>query len=412
MTTLTRRLPALLTLGLFAAACGGTSGGTSGKPALQVGLISPLSGQYAPIGADLKAAVTSEADLINKSGGVMGRQIKVQVVDSASAPEQGVLAAKQLISQNPPPDVMIPDTLSAIAQAAFPITTSNGILTFDSCTAPACSDGKSFPLQFQVALPAAQQVRAVVSGIAQVLKGQTIKVGLMNSNDATGKAAVAAFPAEFAKYPEMSVVGQQLFTVGSSDMTVQLSKLKDAGATVVEYQGGGANDFATFIKGIAALNWSVTVMGSTQAISSQFGAIDAPAAVLARVYVVTLRIGMRSGDAASSVTDPFVKAVAETDPTPSNWLPIVMAHDMLIWWKWAVEKAGTTDARKVAAVLEGVGALPASALPKGLLGLASTGWSASDHSSTNADFSTSFALVQPSKQIDGTFRGAPLTLGK
>jgi branched-chain amino acid transport system substrate-binding protein len=377
-----------------------------------VGLSAPISGAYSVFGTDFKATVDTEAALINKSGGVLGRNIKVDSIDDAASPQQGVLTAQSLVGSNPTPAMIIPDVFSAVSEAEFPVTTQAHMLTFSSCTAPACLNSNRFPYEYQLALPATEQDLAVIAGIAQVMKGtKKIKIGLMNSDDATGQAALAVYPSEIREFKGMSVAGSQLFVSGATSMSIEISKLRSDGANVLEYQGGTPTDFSTFVTGVAALGWSVPIIAGTQAVSSQFGSISAPASVLAKVYAVTPRVGVRSGASASTIsTDPFVRAFIKADPNPQNWLPIEMMHDILLWWSWAANKAHSTQLSKVTAVLNSVGKLPASSLPTGLIGLNNPGWSKYNHSSNKGDFASSFGLIHPSKDIYGTYVGVPLEL--
>ena len=70
-----RLLIALLLLAL--PACGGSDRKSSAPGSIKIGVLLPLSGSNAGIGADLVKAAELAADDLNAAGGVLGRQIEI-----------------------------------------------------------------------------------------------------------------------------------------------------------------------------------------------------------------------------------------------------------------------------------------------------------------------------------------------
>jgi len=84
-----------LALALLLAGCAGAGAGKTIKIALQA----PITGDYAYEGQMAKQSVEIAADLINKAGGVLGKQVEIVVVDDGSNPKDSALAAQKAVSQ-------------------------------------------------------------------------------------------------------------------------------------------------------------------------------------------------------------------------------------------------------------------------------------------------------------------------
>jgi branched-chain amino acid transport system substrate-binding protein len=65
-----------------------------------IGVQVPTTGSEATHGQDMANAVTIAQEEINKSGGVLGKQLTMVIGDSACDPQQSVNAATKLVSQN------------------------------------------------------------------------------------------------------------------------------------------------------------------------------------------------------------------------------------------------------------------------------------------------------------------------
>src|SRR5271156_2615389 len=62
-----------------------------------VGVISPMTGPMGPLGPVSTSAILWWADAVNGSGGIRGRQVKVDVCDDEGNPEKAVTCARRHI---------------------------------------------------------------------------------------------------------------------------------------------------------------------------------------------------------------------------------------------------------------------------------------------------------------------------
>src|SRR5674536_49162 len=80
---------------LFLSGCAKKTGDTG---TIQIALQAPITGDYAYEGQMAKQSVEVATELINKAGGVLGRQIAVTVVDDGSNPKDSAIAAQKAVS--------------------------------------------------------------------------------------------------------------------------------------------------------------------------------------------------------------------------------------------------------------------------------------------------------------------------
>lgn len=96
----TTALLASLGLAIPLAACD-TSDGTDSDDAITVGYITPLTGDYSPLGTDNEKAVELAVEHINDDGGVLGRPLELNTHDDQSNPDQAILAFNEIMNDEP-----------------------------------------------------------------------------------------------------------------------------------------------------------------------------------------------------------------------------------------------------------------------------------------------------------------------
>ncbi|NVM96205.1 branched-chain amino acid ABC transporter substrate-binding protein [Arthrobacter sp. AETb3-4] len=108
MQAMKLRLPKALAVGAVAAAllattgCGGILGGGAAKTAdagpIKLAAVIPMSGSSAPTGVYMKNGMQMAVDEINAKGGVLGRQLSLDLEDGACDPTQAAAAANKAVS--------------------------------------------------------------------------------------------------------------------------------------------------------------------------------------------------------------------------------------------------------------------------------------------------------------------------
>jgi branched-chain amino acid transport system substrate-binding protein len=230
------------------------SSGSSSEP-IKIGAIVSLTGSYASLGAPEKNAIEAEVKRINDAGGINGRQVQVIFEDDGTDNTKAVAAASKLISQDKVVAI-IGATGTAQSMAIRNEIDRAGIPQISMAGGNAIT-GTFDPLVFQTAWSNA----LVVPYELDYLKKQGItKIGLISDSGGFGKDGKSVILAEAPKYG-IQVVSDQSFNVGDTDMTAQLTNIKNSGAQALVIWTAGT-EAATILKNAKQLGLTMPVYGS------------------------------------------------------------------------------------------------------------------------------------------------------
>ena len=200
-----RRGPALpvfvLAVALVAAGCTRGGGGGDSKP-LVIGASLPASGDFAQPGEATKRGYTIWHDMVNSSGGLLGRQVTLKIVDNASKEDTVVSDYTRLITQDKV-DLLL-GTFSSLLNIPASAVAEKAGMTY---TCPSCGSPNMFNRKFKhvfFAQPATAAHQADL--FAQYVAGLP----------AEERPKTAAYPTQddpFAK-PVIDSVRTQLETIG------------------------------------------------------------------------------------------------------------------------------------------------------------------------------------------------------
>ena len=91
---------AIAAAALALSGCAAGSSGTGSTAPLKIGISLSLTGDFSDSGKAAQRGYELWADVTNKAGGVLGRQVKLSIVDDASSPDQVVTNYTNLITQS------------------------------------------------------------------------------------------------------------------------------------------------------------------------------------------------------------------------------------------------------------------------------------------------------------------------
>ena len=94
-----KRLVLTLCVGMLALCAAAQAFAADAKP-IRIGLLCPLTGQWASEGIDMRRIVTQLADAVNAKGGINGRMLEIIAEDDAGDPRTAALAAQKLATSN------------------------------------------------------------------------------------------------------------------------------------------------------------------------------------------------------------------------------------------------------------------------------------------------------------------------
>lgn len=200
-----------------------------GKEPIKIGVILSVTGPASFIGEPEKNTLLLLAEEINKKGGIQGRTLEVIIEDSKSEETQAVLSAKKLIERDKVVAIIGPSTTGE-SMAIIPIISQAKVPMISL----AAGTGITEPVKERYWIfKTAQYDRSAVEAIYNYLKKKGVtKVGILTIATAFGDQGRKALLDLAPKYG-ITVVADERYKPKDSDMTVQLLKIKNAGAQAV-----------------------------------------------------------------------------------------------------------------------------------------------------------------------------------
>ena len=250
-------LAAALAVGITACGTSSTSssGGGSAAQPIKIGAIVSLTGSYASLGEPQKAVLEMEQKRINDAGGVNGRPIQIIIADDGTDETKAVAAVTKLIDQDKVVAIIgatgTGESMAirgAIDRAGIPqvsMAGGNAITgTFDKLVfQTAWTNGLVAPYEF-----------------AYMKAHGITKIGVISDSGGFGKDGKAIIAADAPKYG-ITITSDQTFNPGDTDMTAQLTNIKNSGAQAVLMWTAGA-EAATIVKNAKALGLTIPIYGS------------------------------------------------------------------------------------------------------------------------------------------------------
>lgn len=214
--------------GLALAGCGGaksSGGGSTTKGPIKIGMVTPLTGPYSPLGLGDKAAAEQEVKQINAAGGVLGRQIELTVLDDKSDVTQSVTNYNKLASDKSYSAILSSANVSA-STAIGPSAISTKTPTLALGPVSAFADGNN---AYAFTVPATPAVYAQKMADYFAAAGvKSLSIGY-NGKDVYGKTGSEATVAALGKVG-VKVLLDEPFDPGATDFTPLIQKVKDAKA--------------------------------------------------------------------------------------------------------------------------------------------------------------------------------------
>jgi branched-chain amino acid transport system substrate-binding protein len=207
--------------------------GFAQSPALNIGVIQPLSGANAQFGINCRNGIELVADAINAAGGIKalgGAKINLVVSDATSNPTTASTVARQLITQNQLAAVL-GAFVSSLTLAISEVTARADIPFLTDSFADEVT-GRGLESVFQVVAKASVIGRAQVDytlSIANAVGSKIEKIAIMYEDTAYGVAQSRGLR-RAAKDANIEVVMDEPYPLGITDATPLIDKLRASGA--------------------------------------------------------------------------------------------------------------------------------------------------------------------------------------
>jgi branched-chain amino acid transport system substrate-binding protein len=330
----------LLSCSTLAAAIATTFGATAAEP-VKIGTAVGLSGANSVVAPSVVQASQLAVDEINAAGGILGRQVVLEVADDASGAAGAQKAYDSLLFQKNV-DVVISMETSAARNGALPIVTrAKKPYIYTSFY-----EGRSCNKYMYInAWVPEQQVASVVDYFAKT-KG-TKSYFLIGSDYAFGRGMLE-FTRKYIESKGAKVAGEEYLPMDGSDWTAIITKLKASGADALITSTAGGAPNVTLTKQLRAAGVTLPFgnLGVDEGTAKSMGA-DAEGVYVAGSYYTNLDTPNNK-----KFLSAMQKKFGADLKTPND---LSVPQYEAVWaYKLAADKAGSVDADKVLAALSQV----------------------------------------------------------
>jgi len=312
---------------------------------IKIGVVTPLSGTYAPIGQQVRWGLELAARDINAAGGISGRKLELLFEDEEANPSVAVQKAEKLF-QVEKVDFLTGTVNSASTLAVAQLAERNSKLAAttvsfaDSITTDKCS-----PNMFRVNARAEQQSVALAAWLAR--SKPKARVFYLGPDYEMGRSTVAAFKASAEKSGAESA-GEVFAPLDSKDYSQYFGQIRAARPQVVYTSVAGNDTVRLFTQMLDfGLLSNLTMVGASGTVTSQnIGAMGQAAEGFATGVGYSPQI---DNPANKKFVEAF-RAANKADPD----LYGADSYGVLFAYKAAVEKANSTETDKVRDALRGL----------------------------------------------------------
>jgi branched-chain amino acid transport system substrate-binding protein len=259
MTGFNRR--AILAAPMLVAAARGADAQTG---PIRIATVGPMTGQYAAFGAQMRAGAEMVVGDLNGRGGVLGRQLALEIGDDACDPRQAVSVANQMMGRGV--RFIAGHFCSGSSIPASRVYAEEGALQISpASTNPRFTDEGSWNT-FRVCGRDDQQGQVAGAYIARNFAGQ--RVAILHDNSAYGRGL-----AEETK-KALNAAGMQealfeAYTPGERDYSAIVSRLQQANINLV-YVGGYHTESGLIIRQARERGMNITLMGGDALVTNEF----------------------------------------------------------------------------------------------------------------------------------------------
>ncbi|WP_137181405.1 branched-chain amino acid ABC transporter substrate-binding protein [Roseomonas sp. AR75] len=337
---LKRRTVMLGALGAPAILAGSRGALAQGSGPIRIATAGPMTGQYAAFGGQMRAGAEQAVADLNAAGGVLGRQLALEIGDDACDPRQAVSVANQMAGRRIA--LMAGHFCSGSSIPARDVYAEEGVLQISpASTNPRFTEEGKWNT-FRVCGRDDQQGQVAGRYIAQNMRDRNIAI--LHDNSAYGRGL-----AEETK-KAMNAAGKQetLFSAynpGERDYSAIVSRLQAANIGVV-YVGGYHTESGLILRQAKERGMNITLIGGDALVTNEFWQITGAAG---EGTLMTFSSDPRKRATAAQV----VQAFRAKNVDPEGY--VLYTYAAIQIWADAAKKTNGVDPRRIAQALKAQG---------------------------------------------------------
>lgn len=314
---------------------------------INVGISTSLSGSSATLGQGGLNGVVLAIEDLNRSGGLLGKDVKVVSADDNATPATGASNVRSMILEKKISALFGPVS-SAVAAAELELTKQYKVPTFlHTSNDVTLMTLRYTPYAFQVVPNTVMEPRAVAAYIKAKVKDRKLNIGTFSPDYIFGRNSVANFLKALTDLGvSHSVIEQQWPALGAPNIAPQLSALISAKPELTfNIQFGG--DLINFTNQAAGYGFfkNTRIIGMYALDSLKALGDAAPSGGIA--FARAPFWAYKSAEMRSFVT----KFRKRFDAYPNEWA--IMSYSAVQTWAAAVKKVKSLNGDKLVKALEG-----------------------------------------------------------
>lgn len=360
------RVSILRSLAAFAASCALFAAPAVAQEPVKIGSFLSVTGGAAFLGDPENKTLELYVEKINAGGGVLGRKLQLIAYDSAGDAEKARTFAKRLIEQDKV-DVIVGGSTTGETMAVVPLAESAQIPFISLAGAVVIVE----PVKKWVFKTPHTDRMACEKVFVDMQARKLSKIALISGAGGFDKSMRAECLKVAAKH-KIEVLADETYGAGDTDMTAQLTKIKNTAGVQAVLNPGFGQGPAIVTKNYRQIGIALPLYQSHGVASKEFIKLSGAAAEGVRLPAAALLIAedLPASDAQRSVVVSYKKEYESRFKSEVSTFG-GHAYDGLMLAVEAMKKAGSTDKSKVRDALEGI---------RGYMGTAGVvNMSASDH---------------------------------
>ncbi len=316
---------------------------------IKIGVAGPFTGGSSSMGVSMRDGVRLATEEINKSGGVLGRQIQLVERDDEAKNERGVQIAQEMINREKVvATVGFINTGVALAAQRFyqdaKIPVMNNVATGSVIT----QQFKDQPDNYVFRNAAHDSIQAPMIVEEAITRRGFKKVAILA--DSTNYGQLGRQDLEKAlELKGIKPVAVEKFNIKDVDMTAQLLKAKEAGAEAILTYGIGP-ELAQIANGMTKLGWKVPMVGSWTLSMANYIDNAGPGGEGARMPQTFIQ--EPTTPKRQSFIVNYLKTFNPKNSRIDSPVSAAQGYDSIYLLAAAIKQAGSTDGPKIKAALE------------------------------------------------------------
>lgn len=334
-----------LAMALLAALAPLSVAAQSGEP-IRIGVVTPLTGTYAPLGQQIRWGIDLAVKEVNEKGGIMGRKVETVYEDEEANPAVATQRAEKLFLQTKV-DFLTGTVNSGSTLAVGQVAERAGKIMATSVSFSDVITGeKCSPNVFRVNAKAGMQSAALAAWLLKEKPGA--KIYYLGPDYEMGRNTVASFK-QSAEKGGAKTVGEVFAPLDSKDYSTFFGQIRAARPDVL-YTSVGGNDSVRLFTQMEeyGLKKNLIMIGAASVITPQ--TIGAMGNKVAEGFVTGVGYSPELDTPENKAFVSKFRAAYKADPD----LYGADSYGVIYFYKLAVEKAKSTEADKVRTAMRGL----------------------------------------------------------